>query len=241
MKNNIAVGHQPNYLPYLGFFDKIARCNKFVIVDTVQYVKRGPFGWIHRNKIKTPAGELWLSVPILSKGKFEQKICDAEINNNICWQRKHWKSILINYHKSPYFKKYSDFFEELYLQKWIYLADINEAIIKFIIKILNIDVEIYRSSKMNYNFTGQGTGVIIDICNALGCDTYLSGIHGRDYLDIELLKKNNIKILFQNYNHPVYNQLHGQFIPYMSIIDLLFNEGDKSLKILTDNQIIEEL
>ena len=241
MDKPIAMGHQPNYLPYLGFFDKVAKCDKFVIVDHVQYVKRGTFGWMHRNQIKTPNGPIWLSVPILSKHKYQQKICDARINNNIPWRRKHWRSIKLNYQKAPHFKKYSDFFEDLYSKDWYYLVDISEAIIKYVIKELGINVEVYRSSKMDYKFISEGTGVIIDLCKALNTDIYLSGIHGKDYLDFELLAQHNIKVLYQNYKHPVYNQLYGEFIPHMSIIDLLFNEGVKSLEIITKNQNLQEL
>jgi len=230
----IIAGHQPNYLPYLGFFHKITLCDIFVIVDTVQYVKRGPFGWINRNKIRTPDDWLWLTVPVLSKGKYTQSIIDTIIDNLKPWQHKHWRSITLAYQKAPYFHLYKDFFQKIYETKWERLADLNEVIIRYIISALDIKVEITKTSTIKAE--GQGTGLIVAMCKKLGADTYVHGKHGKDYIDPTKFADNNIKCIYQEFNHPVYRQAYEPFIPEMSIIDLLFNHGKESLTILKGNQ-----
>ncbi|MEK6732136.1 MAG: WbqC family protein [Candidatus Omnitrophota bacterium] len=226
----ILSAHQPNYLPYIGFFNKVANCDVFAIWDTVQFVKRGTFGWINRNKIKTRKGWMWLTVPVFTKGKYDQLILDTRINNDIPWQRKHWKSICLNYNKAPYFNKYSDFFEDIYKKKWDRLADLNETIIRYILDIFGIKTRIVRCS--NFLLNSEGTSLIIDTCKKTGADTFLSGKHGKDYLDEEKFRGNSIKLIYQNFKHPCYKQLHGPFIENLSIIDLLFNEGPDSIKLL---------
>jgi len=241
----IITGHQPNYLPYLGFFHKITLCDVFVIVDTVQYVKRGPFGWINRNKIRTPDGWLWLTVPVLSKGKYTQSIIDTMIDNLKPWQHKHWRSINLAYQKAPYFHLHKDFFQKIYETKWEKLSDLNEAIIRYIIPALGIKVEITKTSSIYNVETLQrcpprqimsGTDLIIDMCKKLGADAYVHGKHGKDYIDPAKFTDNNIKCVYQEFTHPVYRQVYKPFIPEMSIIDLLFNHGTESLSILKGNQ-----
>jgi hypothetical protein len=197
------TGHQPNYLPYLGFFNKIAQADCFCIVDNVQFVKRGPFGWQHRNKIRTEDGWMWLSVPILTKGRFDQKISQARINNRVPWQRKHWRSIYLNYHKSPYFSKYADFFESLYKKEWDLFCDLSISIICYLIEAFGIEVKIVRQTELLVE--GKGTELIINLCKALGADRYISGPHGRDYLDTKKIESANIELVFADFKHPVYS------------------------------------
>ncbi|MDD5084849.1 MAG: WbqC family protein [Candidatus Omnitrophica bacterium] len=231
----ILTGHQPNYLPYLGFFHKIAMSDVFVIVDTVQFVKRGTFGWMHRNKIRTPDGWQWLSLPVLSKGKFTQSILEAKINNATPWRRKHWKTIEQNYKNAPYLPKYAEFFRNAYEKEWEYFAPLSESIIRFLIKALDIKVDILKASELGVSpkNEGNGTDLIIELCKKTKADTYLHGPHGRDYINEAKFKENSIKCVYQSFEHPVYNQLYEPFIPNMAIIDLLFNHGEKSLAILT--------
>jgi hypothetical protein len=226
----IVAGHQPNYLPYLGFFHKMAQCDTFVIVDTVQFVKRGPFGWIHRNKIRTKEGWMWLTVPVLTKGKYTQRIMDVYINNSIPWRRKHWKSIWLNYQKAPYFNRYADFFYEVYNKEWEKLADLNEALILYIKESLGIKTRVLKASTLGVG--GKATELIIDICEKLGADVYLHGVHGKDYVDTNQMQERGIKSLFQEFYHPRYSQLNEPFVANLSVIDLLFNEGERGLEIL---------
>ncbi len=226
----IITGHQSNYLPYLGFFHKIISVDTFVFVDTVQYVKRGPFGWMNRNKIRTPEGWQWLTVPVLSKGKYTQLIKETQIDNSKDWSRKHWRSIEVAYRQAPHFSRYSGFFEGLYQTKWEYLADLSEAIIRYVIEQLGIKVEITKTSILGAE--GKAADLIIAICEKLGAEAYVHGQHGKDYVDQSKFTRHNIKCIWQDFQHPVYRQLYQPFIPEMSVIDLLFNHGPESLDIL---------
>ena len=140
------VAHQPEYLPYLGFFYKAKRADKFIFVDHVQFQKEG---FQNRNRIRTGPGLdgwTWLIIPVLGKGKMLQKINEVEIDNSRLWAKKHWKSIYFNYKNAPFFNKYKDFFEQIYSKKWEKLADFNEAIICYLFEQLDINVPIYKSS-----------------------------------------------------------------------------------------------
>lgn len=228
----ILSAHQPNYLPYLGFFDKVARSQIFVILDTAQYVKGGPFGWINRNKIRTKDGSLWLTVPVLTKGKFTQSIIDVKINNKTNWEEKHLKSLTQNYNKAPYFKKYFDFLQDVYNKNWEKLADLNIYLIMHIIKQLGIQTKIMKSSQLDLKT--KGTQLLVDLCQYFGTDTYLSGIHGRDYLNAGLFNENNINLIFQDFKHPVYKQQYKDFVPNLSIIDLFLNCGPESAEVMNE-------
>lgn len=235
----ILAGHQPEYLPYLGFFHKMVVCDKFILVNHVQYQKKK---FENRNKIRTAHGsDGWtlLTVPVKTHGRFYQKINQVEINNEISWAEKHWKTIDLNYKKAPFFQSYSDFFEALYKKKWEKLVELNESIIRYIAKELGINVEILSSS--DYNFEKQKDELLIEMCQKLGADTYLSGEGGAKYVDENKFKKADIKHIVRIYKHPVYEQRYKPFVPFMSTIDLLFNHGEKSLKILTEENEINRL
>lgn len=230
----ILAGHQPEYLPYMGFFYKASCCDKFIFVDHVQYAKKT---FQNRNRIRTAHGSkgwIWLSVPVITHGRLYQRICDVEINNNLNWQEKHWKSITLAYKKAPYFENYKDFFEKIYTQKWTKLAELNETIIKYIFKELDIKVEIFKSS--DYNFMGKRTELLIEMCKVIGADAYLSGQGGKLYVEENKFKEGNLKHKFCEFKHPIYQQRFKPFVPYMSIIDMLFNCGEKTAEIIKNAQ-----
>ena len=192
----ILAGHQPNYLPYIGFFHKIAHCDQFVIVDNVQYVKRGPFGWINRNRIRTPQGEQWLTVPVLNKGKYHQLIMETKINTSEPWARKHWKSLLVNYKKAPHFEKYADFFDETFNKRtWEDFTALSRHMIEYLMKALGIEKPVKLSSELQAE--GKGDELIIDMCVKTGADTYLHGKHGKDYIDESKFEQAKIRSQFQ--------------------------------------------
>lgn len=222
---------QPGYLPWLGFFELIENCDQFVILDDVQYTKRD---WRSRNRIRTKAGCIWLTVPILSKGKEAQLIKDVEINNDISWCKDHFNSIKINYSKAPFFKTYIDYFAELYTKNWENLIDLDMDIICYLSKALNITKPIIRSSTLSISILPKNQR-IIEICKKLNADELYDSKAAESFIDLELFKKEGIKIEFQDYKHPVYKQLYEPFIEYMSVIDLLFNEGPSSKTILLGN------
>lgn len=214
------------------FFAKVLACDKFILVDHVQFVKKE---WQNRNKIKTENGPKWLTVPVLVKGKFEQNINEVEINNNEKWQREHWGAIEFNYVKAPYFKDYKDFFEGVYKKKWNKLLDLNRSIIEFILDKLGIKKKIILSSSLN--LTCKSTDLLIEMCKKMNGDTYLSGHQAMDYVDLEKFKKNNLKHVFMEFNYPTYEQQFGDFLPNLSIIDALFNIGIKETRELLENNI----
>lgn len=219
---------QPEHLPWLGFFDKIQQADTVVLLDNVQFKKRY---FENRNKIRTGDGWQWVVVPVITKGRYTQSINQVEIDNTSHWRRKDWMSICSNYNKAPFFPKYSSFFEQIYDKQWTHLADLNEEIIRYIVQELGVKVKIIRASTLGT--TGRGTDLLLEICQKLKADIYLSGISGKDYLDETKFTEQGIKVIYQEFYHPIYKQMYEPFIPCMSIIDLLFNHGDKSLDILT--------
>ena len=221
----IVTIHQPQYLPWLGYFDKIDQADLFVILDNVQY-KKNEFQ--NRNKIKTAQGWRWLTVPV--KYHFPQKINEVKINNQIDWKRKHLNALISNYNKSTFFKNYSQFFEEVYSNNWNFLADLNTYIIKWLIEFFSIETKMLKASDLQ--LSEESTQRLIDICNLVKADTYLAGAGAHNYMDVGLFESAGIKIIFQKFQHPIYQQLFGNFEQYMSVIDLLFNHGPKSLEII---------
>jgi len=228
----IVSTHQPAYVPWLGYFDKIAKSDIHIFFDDADYSKNNLF---NRNKIKTPKGESWITIPISYKSSMP--ICETKIDNSSNWTENHLKTIKMNYAKAPYFKEYSDIFEKFYSQKWDYLSDITIPMNKLIAKALGIKIKFIKSSELNVE--GAKNEKLINLCKAVGADTYLSGRgakdvnfnpHGKPYLDEEMFLKNNIKVKYQQFSHPTYKQLWGNFIPNLSIIDFLFNCGVDKFK-----------
>ena len=228
----ILTAHQPVYLPWLGLFHKIALADKFCFFDNVQYQAKD---WNNRNKIIFSNGTSgWLTVPVLRKSYLERSYLEIEINNELPWQRKHWKSIELNYNKAPYFKLYADGLKKYYDMKWLFLMDLNYEMLLFFMEKLGISVPVVRMK--DYSFRGKKSELVLDMCRQLGAHMYIFGEKGREYADVESFSNAGIIPVFQTYRHPVYPQLHGDFIPFLSIIDLLFNCGPESLStIMSDN------
>lgn len=218
--------HQPQFLPWLGYFDKIDRSDIFVFLDNVQFKKNE---WQNRNRIKTAEGWQWLTIPVLHK--FPQRIDEVKINNTDPWERKHLNALSTNYAKAPFYDEYIPFFQEMYSQKWERLADINIHAITYLAGILGIPEKRFVKASDMELLVGN-TERLVDICRQLEATVYLSGRDGAKYLDLTLFKKESIDVVFQDYIHPHYSQLFQSFESNLSIIDLLFNCGPKSLSIL---------
>jgi len=227
----IVAIHQPNYIPWQGFFYKMIKCDIFVFLDNVQYSKNNI---INRNKIKTHNGEMWLTVPVLTKDSCRQLISDVKINNTFDWRRKHWNSIRQNYAKTSFFKEYSPYLNNIYSKQWDKLIDLNKTLIKFIADCLEIRKEFVDASSLNVS--GKSTDLLVDICKKLDGDVYLSGESGKKYMDEEKFKEIGIKVEYTDFTQPEYNQLYGDFIPNLSVLDILFNCGKESRKILEGTQ-----
>ena len=227
-KNNpvILTAHQPVYLPWLGLFHKIALADIFCVFDIVQYQRKD---FNNRNKIKTSSGDLWLTVPVKSSGRFDCLITDIEIVNN-GWNKKHLKSIELNYKKTPYFDQYYYDLKKILDTSYQYLVDLNFDILVYLLNALNIDTKTVKAS--DYLFKGAKSELVLDMCIQLNADIYIFGENGKDYANIDTFISAGVSPYFQSYNHPVYNQIKGKFMPYMSVFDLLFNEGQNSKNIL---------
>ena len=222
----IIAAHQPQYLPWLGFFDKIDSSDAFVLLDTVQFKKNE---WQHRNRIKTAGGWQWLSVPV--RHRFGQIISEIQINNTQRWQHKHIQSILQNYRRAPFFSEYQPVLEALLLKKWEYLSELNISLIQLLCERLGISTPCYTDSQLG-DFTSDPDLRLIEITLSLGGQTYLAGAGGREYMRLNLFQEAGIEVVFQDYRHPAYHQLHGDFMSHLSVIDLLFNCGPESRRIL---------
>tara|TARA_Y100000310_G_scaffold155226_1_gene154705 strand:- start:1035 stop:1745 length:711 start_codon:yes stop_codon:yes gene_type:complete len=231
----ILTAHQPVYLPWLGLFHKISLAETFVYFDQVQYL---PKDWMNRNKIRTKDGSILLTVPVLRKGYRDLKTSEIEINNSTNWQKKHLRSISLNYKKSPYFENYIPFFEDVYSRKWEFLGDLNEYMLKWFLDELGIKVNFLNAK--NFKFQGEKSSLILNMCKKLDASTYIFGTLGKDYANVHEFEKNNIKLIFQDYNHPKYSQLYNEFVSHLSVIDLLFNHGPKSLEIILSNNISQK-
>lgn len=219
---------QPGYLPWLGFFEQLYRSDVFVLYDDVQYDKNG---WRNRNRIKTAQGAAWLTVPVLTKGKSAQRVAETLIDPKERWYEKHAKTLQMNYAKAPFFRSYFPEIEKVLSHDWNLLVDLDEALIRMIAGFLGLEREIVRSSTLRIE--GDTARRLIGLCKHFGADYFYEGEAGKDYIQPADFQREGIRVEFQKYQHPVYHQLHGEFISHLSVIDLIFNHGPESLDILT--------
>jgi WbqC-like protein family len=218
---------QPGYLPWLGFFDQMAHSDVFVIYDDVQFDKHG---WRNRNRIKSPAGSHWLTVPVLHAGKNLPANNSVEIDGRQPWARKHIGSIRQFYGGAPFLSRYLPELEELLHRKWTLLIDLDLAVLTLLCKWLELRTTIVRSSSLGIQ--GGQSERLVNHCLHFGAGRYLSGAAARDYLLTPLFNSHHIDVIWQDYSHPTYPQLHGAFISHLSTLDLLLNCGDQSRSIL---------
>ena len=220
---------QSNYIPWKGYFDMINMVDEFLLYDDPQYTRRD---WRNRNKVKTSSGLQWLTIPVEVKGKYYQKIKDTIISDNE-WAKKHWAAIKFHYSKANFFNDFKSLFEELYLGcEEQYLSVINQRFIIAISKLLDIKTTI--SLSMDYDLSVEGkTEKLIHLCKQTGANIYLSGPAAKDYMDEELFKQEGISVEWMDYsNYPEYSQLYPPFEHGVSIIDLIFNEGENAKRFM---------
>ena len=221
--------NQPAYLPWLGYFDRIIKSDLHIILDNVQFEENS---MTNRNKARTINGWTWLSIPLFTKGLFGNLVLkNVEIDNSQNWRKKHYGTLLSSYGKAAYFKEYRSWFSEFYDREWKIMGPLLEDSTNFLLQSLGINTPMRKASEIKAS--GKKSDYILNLCKEVDATVYLSGPFGRDYLELENFESAGIEVRFHDYEHPTYTQLHGEFMPYMSIVDLLFNEGSKSLKILT--------
>ena len=226
---------QPTFLPWIGYFALIDRVDEFVFLDHVQFDKRS---WQQRNKIKTPNGPTWLSIPVSTKGKQTQTIQETEIlyEGSKTPFDKMIKSIEHSYSKTPFYKEYANHLYDIFAQKPVHISQLNQDIIHWVCKELNITTPFIRSSDLNTS--GNKDILLVNICKNRQATDYISPPGSKAYLDqSDAFDEANINLLYHTYNHPEYNQPYGDFEPYMGIIDLLFNEGPNSITIIKQGLI----
>jgi hypothetical protein len=217
---------QPGYMPNIGFFKKIEYSDIFVFLDDTQFSKDS---FDNRNKIKTKSNSKWISVP-LKRPVFRKKLNQVMISYDTDWIKSHSELIYQNYKDAPYFSSYWNEIKKILDQKSNLLIELNLNLIIYFLKILKINTTTIKSSELN--ITKTKTQRLVDICTQLNASSYISGIGGKNYVDDSLFKNSDIKLTYENSIHPNYNQIHGNFMKNMSIIDLIFNEGEKSSEIL---------
>lgn len=223
-----AVIHQPDFMPYLGFFHRLLHADLFIILDHVQFVHSNR-SWTHRDKIKTATGESWLTISVV-KAPRNTPINEIQLSDNN-WREQNLNLLRQNYRTAPYFSELFPMVQELYALPCKSLQDFNVASIKMLMNWFSIDVPLLFSSDLQPN--GKKNELLVDLLRKVDASKYLSGVGARDYYDPEPFQRAGIEVLWQDFKHPVYPQQFGEFSPYLSSIDLFFNCGiEQARKIL---------
>lgn len=216
----ILSAHQPAYLPWLGYFEKIMCADVHVYLDSVQFEKNS---FINRNRIKTPQGPQWLTVPVKVKGHISSTLLDTLIDDAQLWRNKHLKSIEMNYRKAPYFEKCFPALQELIHIPESRLCELCWDHLQFWLSEFGIKTQVVRASELPVS--SKKSDLVLDLCRHLGASRYLSGILGRDYLNETVFADAGVAIEFQDFNHPRYPQLWGEFEANLSVVDYWMNCG----------------
>jgi len=227
--------NQPAYLPWLGYFHRIAESDLHVVLDHVQFEKNS---FVNRNKMRTAEGWTWLTVPVKTKGHFgDLSIEKLEIDNHRNWRDKHLATLKQAYARAPYMVEYLGFLEEVFSKEWDHLADLCRHMTGFFLEALKIETPLVESSTIPVGTSKSQ--MVLDLCREMKATTYLSGALGKDYLDGDMFSEAGIEVIYQDYRHPVYTQCQpGETVPFMGILDLLLNHGLESRNILMGGQEI---
>lgn len=219
--------HQPQFFPYPGFFNKLSLSDAFVIMDDVQYDKR----FTNRNRILAPQGPTWLTVPINKAEKFSPNM-EVEVNNAVPWRGEHWKKITYSYRNSKWFDLYREELEAFYRKEHRLLFDLDLETTSAVMRWLDIRIPVVRESELRVS--GEGTERLVKVCKAMGAETYVSGAGGKNYMDERLFVEHGLKLEYQHYEPVSYPQrFTKEFVPNLSILDLLFNVGPESKSLVS--------
>lgn len=209
--------HQPAYLPWLGYLDRIYRSDVFIFLDTVQFERNS---FTNRNRIKTANGPIWLTIPTLLQGHSSKTIQEMEIDELRDWRQKHLRSLEQSYRRAPAFEGRFERLRDQYPSTSM-LADFCFSQLKFWLDELDIKTMVVRSSELKVS--GAKSDLVLSLCRSVGGSTYLSGPQGRNYLDENSFAEAAVSIQYHAYQHPTYPQLHGEFIPAMGVVDYWLN------------------
>lgn len=227
----IVAAHQPHYMPWLGYLDKLAKADLFVVMDDLQYE---PQNFQNRQRMKLANGAQWLTVP-LERGSQADRICDKKIENGGSrrqhWQHRHWQSLELSYRRAPHWDRYADELRGVFAHAWVSLLELDMKMLDLARRWLEIDTPVIRASKLG--LTGQKTDRIIDLCKKTDARCYLSGGGGStEYLDVERIGRAGIGLIWQHFNHPRYPQRFDAFASHLGFLDLVLNCGPQSRDIL---------
>ena len=216
--------HQPDFAPWLGFFDRLKRCDLFIVLDNVQFLRRG---WNHRDRIRTADGERWLTVPVLKRGRREQPINQVEIDESTDWRRQHLEILRHAYGRAACFQPHFSAISEIYGRRHGRLIDLNRDLIDSLARRFDAVADTWLASELSVD--GRGTGMLVELVRAVGGSTYLTGQGARAYLDESRFAAAGIEIEWQRFEDPAYPQVHGdRFVRGLSGLDRLFNCGAAS-------------
>ncbi len=232
--------HQPHYLPWLGYFAKWAAADRFIFLDTVQYEKNG---WQNRNRIKTKDGPRWLTVPV-RRAPLGTAVRDVRVDAAQPWRARHLRAIEQAYAAAPHFARHNDVLQSFYHLEWDRLAPLAAASAEWLARALGVQAPVTLASEIAMAPAGaeaDPTARLVALCRAVGADTYLAGRDGAAYMDLAQFKAAGIAVEAQCYEHPVYAQLHGEFVPLLSTLDLLLMHGDEALATLRGGNTWERL
>lgn len=222
---------QPGYLPWLGYFDLMHRADVFVHYDDVQFDKHG---WRNRNRIKGPKGPIWLTVPVRHGGRSGQSILDVEIDDRQDWPRKHLATIAQLYARAPFLPMLLPRLRAVLEQPFRRLVDLDLALAQWLAAELGIATPCHRSSQLGIG--GDRNQRLLNLCRHFGATRYLSGNAAQDYLEVERFRAEGVEVVWHDYAHPTYPQMHGEFVSHLSTLDLLLNVGGAALAMVSRGQ-----
>jgi hypothetical protein len=218
---------QPTYLPWMGYFDLIDQVDKFILLDDAQFGKQS---WDQRNRIKSPTGLQWLTVPVITHGRMGQRLCDTEISDAQFWE-KQLRAVKVSCGKAPYFDIYFPRLRQLHCETESKLVDLNLKLISWIANELGLTTPMVRSSSLDV--AGKRSERLVSMCKSLGATDYVSPRTALYLLeDLPIFSESGIGVWFHNYTHPEYKQRFPPFCAYASVLDLMFNEGPRALEII---------
>lgn len=215
--------HQPQFLPWLGYLDKIDQADLFVVLDSVQFKKNE---WQNRNRIRTAQGWQWLTVPV--RHRFGQRLDEVRINGDVDWRAKHLRALEMHYQKAPFARRYLEGLRGVYAQPWSHLADLNLAVLRWLLDAFGIKTPVRRSADMPY-LREDPTDRLIDICRTVAATHYLAGAGATQYMDLARFQASGVQLEMQAFHHPVYPQCYDPFVPGMAAVDLLLLCGESAL------------
>jgi len=220
MLKKTVVIHQPDFMPHLGFFHRLLQCDLYIVLDHVQFSKGG---WHNRDKIKTPEGVKWLTLPVRLTGRSFSPIHEVRLNNDLNWRENHLKQIKRCYKDSSSFDEIFSELRSLYEFTGDRMADFNMKVLNWLMEKFDAKVNTVLSTTLRAS--GASNEMLVDLLTKVGATNYLSGIGARSYYKPEPFEQAGIRVLWQDFSHPMYPQRYGEFIPYLSSLDVLFNCG----------------